>query len=71
MLMRTRLPGRGLANSALAALAILIAIPPAASAATRQGQASGAPVAAVADDGIPGKGQPPAPGPTDPSAPAR
>ena len=39
----------------------------AASAEVRPGAATGTPVAAVADDGMPGKGLPPSPGPTDPN----
>jgi hypothetical protein len=38
-----------------------------ASAEVRQGAATGAPVATVADDGVPGKGLPPSPGPTNPN----
>jgi hypothetical protein len=41
----------------------------AATAEVRQDAAPAMPIAAVADDGVPDKGLPPSPGPTDPNGP--
>jgi hypothetical protein len=49
--------------------ALLTVVTVAASAEMRQCAAPGTPVAVVADDGLPGKGLPPSPGPTDPNGP--
>jgi hypothetical protein len=63
MLMRTLLSRGGQATGALAAAAILmLAILAAVSTETRGGNQ----VVALAADGIPGKGEPTGPGPTDP-----
>ena len=50
----------------MAALLTMVTLA-AASAEVRQDAATGTPVATLADDGVPGKGLPPSPGPTDPN----
>jgi hypothetical protein len=75
MLMRTALSwnvhGRVRPAAALAAAVPMLASLASTSAEALRSPPSDVPVVAVADDGMPGKGLPPTPGPTNPSSPAR
>jgi hypothetical protein len=51
----------------LAAATLTVVIVAAATAGARWDAASRAPVATATEDGLPGKGLPPSPGPTDPN----